>query len=202
MKKLLYVALIGLNAMSCTDRTAREVYTPQLPPITQTGANTFGAIINGKVMIPRNSIGYIPPGNSHYAVRYYTSSNYEEIQASDAKDGTGNIYIYIEKQSNSPEFITGNFIFQDSNGSSESSFAKGIMMTVYLKNNTSPFNKYLSLANTGSITITRNDSNVISGTFSCKLKNKDNPEDIIEVKDGRFDFNKQTINTTNFPYFP
>ncbi len=73
-------------------------------------------------MIPRNSIGYIPPGNSHYAVGI-TSSNYENTSFR-CKDGTGNIYIYIEKQSNSPEFIT-KFIFQDSNGSSESSFAKG-----------------------------------------------------------------------------
>lgn len=59
-------------------------------------------------------------------------------------------------------------------------------------------NTYLSIVNTGNITLTRNDSIVISGTFSCKLKNMNNPNDIIEIKNGRFDYNKKTINKTTF----
>ena len=90
----------------------------------------------------------------------------------------------------------GTYAFEDSNGSYDDDIIKpkGIMMNCY-------FNKtdYFSVANTGSITITRNDDEVISGTFSCKLRNKDNPNDIIEIKDGRFDFNKATIYNTYFP---
>ena len=195
MKTILLALLIGLSAMACKDRTADGGYNPQLPPETQAGANTFGAVINGKVMIPRNSIGYEPPGSNHYAVRYNTSSYFEQIEAGDAQTDRGYIYMYIENKDNTSQFITGNFIFEDSNGSSESTFARGIMMTVFLNKN-----KYLSIANAGGIVITANDKNIISGTFSCKLKNNDNPNDIIEVKDGRFDFNKNTINITNFPY--
>ncbi|WP_187478623.1 hypothetical protein [Amniculibacterium sp. G2-70] len=65
--------------------------------------------------------------------------------------------------------------------------------------NTSEYNIYLSIPNTGSINVTKSDLNIISGTFSCKLKNKDDPNDIIEITDGRFDFDRNTINTTNFP---
>lgn len=101
--------------------------------------------------------------------------------------------MYIENKENISPIKTGNYIFQDSNGNSESSFAEGVMMTVYYNKI-----KYLSIANTGSIQITKSDDNIISGTFSCKLKNEKNSNDIIEIKDGRFDFNKHTINTTNF----
>ena len=46
-------------------------------------------------MIPRNTQGYIPPGNTHYAVDYYTSDNWEVIRASDGKTKMGGLYIYI-----------------------------------------------------------------------------------------------------------
>ncbi|AKP69055.1 hypothetical protein CG08_0727 [Riemerella anatipestifer] len=200
MKKLLYAALIGLNAMSCTDRTAREVYTPQLPPITQTGANTFGAIINGKVMIPRNSIGYQPPGpNTHYAAKYTETTNYYEFGASNARHNVG-IYFYLKRKEYNTSLPLGNYPFLEGIYYYDpmNQDLPAVMMEVFINDN-KVLKTYLSISNTGSITISRNDSNVISGTFSCKLKNKDNPEDIIEVKDGRFDFNKQTINTTNFP---
>jgi hypothetical protein len=69
-------------------------FNPQLPAITQVGANTFGAIINGQIMVPRNSQGYIPPGSTHYAVRYTGFNNWEEIATSDGKTNMGGIYIY------------------------------------------------------------------------------------------------------------
>lgn len=94
MKTLILAMLIGFTAIACTDRNADDGYNPQLPPITQTGANTFGAIINGKVMVPRNSIGYAPPGNTHYAVRYSRWTNYEQIEAGDPIANRGYIYVY------------------------------------------------------------------------------------------------------------
>ena len=57
---------------------------------------------------------------------------------------------------------------------------------------------YGSIEGTGKIIITRYDDEVISGTFYCKLKNRDIPDDYIEITEGRFDFNKKTINTTTF----
>jgi hypothetical protein len=145
-------------------------------------------------MMPRNGTSDFVPGNSAYAVNYLKSNTYEQIQAGDAKTGRGYIYMYIQNDSNIYPINTGDYTFGESNGSTENSFSIGKMMTSYLNGK-----KYLSIANTGKITITKSDQNIISGTFSCKLKNKDNPNDIIEITDGRFDFNKNTINTTNFP---
>lgn len=198
MKKILLALTIGLAAMGCRDK---DEYNPQLPPITQTGANTFGAVINGKVMVPRSSTSrnwsFLGSGHSctYYGKGIY-QDKYEVINASDCKETRrGRIYIYMENYNNNSTPI-GTYAFEDSNGSYDDDIIKpkGIMMNCYLNNV-----RYLSIANTGSITITRNDDEVISGTFSCKLRNKDNPNDIIEIKDGRFDFNKATIYNTYFP---
>ena len=50
--------------------------------------------------------------------------------------------------------------------------------------------RYSSYENSGSVTITRFDSenNIYSGTFNLKAVNRDDPTDIIEITDGRFDF--------------
>lgn len=176
---------------SCKDRSDNTDYNPQLPAITQKGANTFGAYINGKIMIPRNSVGYITPGSTHIAVAYSKSSSYENIEAGDYREsGRGYIYIYIGKNNN--DELMGSYQFENGNGAIDVSLSQGIMMTCIINGKV-----YQSLANTGSITIDRNDE-IISGTFSCKLRNKEDSNDLIEIREGRFDFNKQTVNTTNF----
>ncbi len=199
MKNIILTLAFALAFLGCDRNSAENEYNPQLPPITQTGANTFGAIINGKVMVPRNSIGYIPPGSNHYAVRYASMNKYERIGASDSRDtNRGGIYIYIENPTQQKPLSVGEYTIQNSNGAYDDIFAEGIMINSSLNIN-NQLTIYLSIANTGSIHITKSDQNIISGTFSCKLKNKDNPNDIIEITDGRFDFNRNTINTTNFP---
>ena len=57
---------------------------------------------------------------------------------------------------------------------------------------------YWSGANSGIIKITRSDLgagiSLYSGTFNATLYNKDNPYEIIQITDGRFDFNSLTLN--------
>lgn len=96
----------------------------QLPPETQTGANTFGAIINGQVMIPRNSIGYIPPGSSHNAVRYTRSDNWEEIATSDSRTNMGGIYIYIQNTEKKYPLKVDKYNIGNSNGAVSNSLLK------------------------------------------------------------------------------
>jgi len=54
MKHTFLVLLTTLSLSCCNndDNTSQD----QLPPITTTGANTAGCIINGKVLIPKNGI--------------------------------------------------------------------------------------------------------------------------------------------------
>ncbi|WP_158211804.1 hypothetical protein [Polaribacter tangerinus] len=37
------------------------------------------------------------------------------------------------------------------------------------------------------------DNKIYAGIFNVKLRNQDNPEEFIEIKDGRFDINLITI---------
>lgn len=173
-------------------------FNPQLPAITQVGANTFGAIIKGQIMVPRNSQGYIPPGSSHNPVLYTGFDNWEEISASDRKTIMGGIYIYIENIDKKYPLKVDNYIIGNSDGALSNSFAENTLITANVYDNTGKAKIYLSIADSGSINITRSDNDIISGIFSCKLRDKENPDDIIEIKEGRFDFTKNTINSTNF----
>lgn len=196
MKNLILILLTAVSLSYCSKDDDKSSY--QLPPITQSGANTFGAIINGQVMIPRNSIGYIPPGSSHNAVRYSYFNNWEEIAANDGKTNMGGIYIFIDNIEKKSPIKVNNYSVGNSNGAFSNSFAANTLITADVYDSNRNFKTYLSIANTGSINVTRSDNDVISGTFSCKLRYKENPNDIIEIKDGRFDFDKNTINSTNF----
>ena len=54
MKKILtpFLAIL-LIAASCKKTKTESESPDQLPPITQTGANTFGCLINGNVWLPK-----------------------------------------------------------------------------------------------------------------------------------------------------
>ena len=195
MKNLILSAIVAI-AMTACDNEAQ--FNPQLPAITQVGANTFGAVINGQIMVPRNSQGYIPPGSTHYAVNYLTSNDWEQIQAGDAKTKRGYIYIYIENKEKQYPLKVNSYIIGNSNGAREHELSENTLITAIIYDTKGVQKIYLSIADTGSINITRSDNDIISGTFSCKLRFKENPADIIEIKEGRFDFTKSTINSTNF----
>lgn len=198
MKHLLYALFICFTAMACTDRISNDGYNPQLPPETQTGANTFGAIIDGKVMIPRTPTGYTPPGSQKAGVCFTEDKEYCEISVGDSKTQTAYIYIYIKNTNNMLPLKTGMYPIMESNGELSSSVAEHTLVTAFIyKNNKTIY--YHSIGNSGSINITRSDADIISGTFSCKLKNEANPADVIDLTSARFDFTKQTIYNTYFP---
>nr|WP_241154767.1 hypothetical protein [Amniculibacterium aquaticum] len=93
MKNLILTLVFALAFLGCDRNSGENEYNPQLPPITMVGANTFGCKINGVVMVPRNSIGYVPPGSDHYPVKRSSSSEYEDIFATDGRSNMGAIYI-------------------------------------------------------------------------------------------------------------
>ena len=58
MKKTLTAfLLISLIAISCKKTKTESESVDQLPPITQTGANTFGCLLNGNVWLPKGYDG-------------------------------------------------------------------------------------------------------------------------------------------------
>ena len=186
------IILLITAICSCTNSlTEEENWNPQLPPITQTGANTFGCKINGEIMIPRDSrksqLGGIPTG---VAYGWSTiTANYDWIKAVDRYTSRGGIAFKLPEIQNlgigeyEVKTMIGGYVSTNPN-------------VVYMG---ASYNGYYgSIEGTGKIIITRYDDEVISGTFYCKLKNDHNPNNIIEVTEGRFDFNKNTINTHEF----
>ncbi|QTE24293.1 hypothetical protein [Polaribacter cellanae] len=87
--------LFALTLSNCENNDPED----QLPPITQTGANTFGAIVDGRVFIPKDSKEFVAPGGRNTEAIRITSgvglnnTNYYAIAASNFVNA--NIYTYI-----------------------------------------------------------------------------------------------------------
>jgi hypothetical protein len=80
-----YVLITTLTA--CSDDTG---FKPTLPAITQTGANTFGCYIDGKLLVPRDGDGSfnLP---SHGATHFVTGTPPTDYNSSlTIHDYTGN----------------------------------------------------------------------------------------------------------------
>ena len=147
----------------------------QLPPITQTGANTFGAIVDGSVFVTKNKTGYYAPGGGRpRGITVLRGTSYFSIAASDYN----NVYIYIYIPKNTPLETTYDFKLSNgrpANGDEPHCFA--IINDI----------GYKSYENSGTITFTKIDEvkGIIAGTFSLNIKNDNN--DIINISEGRFD---------------
>ncbi|MBS1645641.1 MAG: hypothetical protein JST36_11455 [Bacteroidetes bacterium] len=51
MKKIVFIALLSCLLLSCTKWFNPP--TDVLPPYSETGANTFGCTVDGKILVPR-----------------------------------------------------------------------------------------------------------------------------------------------------
>ena len=75
--------LFAITLFNCENNDPED----QLPPITQTGANTFGAIVDGRVFVPKDKTGYSAPGGGRPRGLNISSgegiitANYYEISA-------------------------------------------------------------------------------------------------------------------------
>ena len=188
MKTKLFTTLFFVAALFCIGCSDNENLQDQLPPITQTGANTFGCVINGEVLIPKDGIGVpllrglevgIEPNNNFY------------ISSTNLMDTNGlYIYIYINNLTSS-----GIYNIELSEGLSINHFTPNYPHVFCSGNNNSQRSVYHSNTNSGTITITRFDptNHIVSGTFELTAFNKNNPNETIEITEGRFDVNWVTL---------
>jgi hypothetical protein len=191
MKPFFFMLLVSFSAIGCRETVPED----RLPPVTQTGANTFGCKINGKVYTPKSSKNDL----SDIMYPVYTGVMF------DCDNNTLNTLIHIEKT----ELTTISLYINDTVLLSEKEYTlngqgldnlNGRVTIQYLTYDTTNLWKtYTAIPNSGSITITKNTDNIISGIFSGKLMRGNDQNDIIEVTEGRFDFNKNTINSYKFP---
>ena len=173
--------LFAITFFNCENNDPQD----QLPPITQTGANTFGAIVDGNVFITKDKTGYYAPGGGRPKGIEVTTGSFlptYEYFGIDASNYEGTyIYIYIPKKI--PEETIYNF--KKSPGVRASLEKPSFPHIFSIINNTI----YESYEGSGSISFSKVDYNngIFAGVFNVKLKNKDDENDIIEIIDGRFD---------------
>ena len=173
MKKILVVCL-SLFLLAACNKTVDE-----LPAATQTGANTFGAKVDGKMWVPRGFGAF--PANDILEARLA---------------GPTEILINARDFSSSPtetEFeilITGvtgpGTYLLNNNVSLPASSSYGY----YVKRRLTPENEWLTSSTyTGSVTITKFDitNRIVSGTFQFNALNQYNTPQPLSVTEGRFD---------------
>jgi hypothetical protein len=184
MKVHLSIALSIFSLLIISSSCKKHVITPQeelskLPPATQTGANTFGCLVNGVAFLPDGSNFSLGPIKQCNYI--YTGGGYHFTVAADNKSVSS--------------LIKGIVIGTDSLAIAEGqtltfkTFAPGNADASYtLYTNTGDINKYIT-NNTvsGQLTITKLDSikDFVSGTFYFTAVNDKGEK--VQVTDGRFD---------------
>ena len=172
-----------------------------LPPITQTGENTFGCFIDGKLLIPRDGSGtFNNPDRGMILWGSPPGLSYNEIDVRDFKSGSGGlINIHITKLE---ENGVGSYTINESNCQDNVDANPNVnLFCRWWDKATQTFKWYCSIENTGTLTILRYDSEnrIVSGTFSCRAINQDDATEIIEITQGRFDINWDTLLGKEFP---
>ena len=158
--------------LACCNKDDNPIPTnpvDQLPPATQTGANTFGCLIDGEIFKPGLT-------NNSYNCFYQLVDGeyYFLVTANNTKNNiTKGIFVGTEKQTISQGQTLN--LFERISGN-----AWG---TYFL--NSDPFTT--NTINTGELKITKLDftNNIVSGTFWYDIKDSQNV--VHQVRDGRFD---------------
>ena len=151
----------------------------QLPPATQTGANTFGCLVNGQPYIPQGRVGLGP----NFAVSYDPGFNGGDLEVRTYSIGSSG---------NDPKktlIIGGDSIGRAGNYTFK---ARGRQGAIFLDRSfNSPCDDYDSNVTghliSGNLNITRLDlqAGIVAGTFAFKLYQPGC--DTLRVTQGRFD---------------
>ena len=196
MKNLITILFVALLT-GCSDDSNTNSET-QLPPITQTGENTFGVTIKGKVYIPRDPTGVNVGPQGHGVI--FTGSDigsWREIIVVDGASDIGfKMVIHFKDLVNQG---VGNYPLKQSDFNQNIDSAP--IDHIHFKIWDAEINNYAyygSVENQGEIKVTKRDSGILSGTFKGKFARYNSPTDTIEITDGRFDFNVATLPNTVF----
>ena len=192
------ILLLFLAIASCSKDSVKQDPVAQLPPETQTGANTFGVTINGKVYIPRDPTGVnVGVSGRGMVFRGVSDLSWNELEIIDGASATGfQMYIHISDFQLIGINIYNLFLSNFKNG------IDSVKKThIYFKiwdSNISNYAYYGSVENQGILDIKRSSNDIYSGTFSGKFVRYDNPAEFITITDGRFDIGPG-LNAKVFP---
>jgi hypothetical protein len=178
---LMLLAIGSTWLLSCTKDPPPNTNPPPidytvLPPITQTGANTFGCLVDGEVWVPRVPLLALTYRDKEATVWEKDNSGTGLVQTNlvDVEKGIDNWYVFTFGKT---EFM-----------------AKTLCGSEIFANFRTQGGKYyrsdLIKVQTNCVIINKIDSirNIISGTFNFTLyRDSTNLNDKIEITEGRFD---------------
>ena len=201
MKQLQILAVLLLFIGCSSDSNPEE----GLPKETQTGANTFGCLIDGKLLVPRSGNNNIvnPLSGATLWGGYPDVFDYFELEIIDYKSPKrGSLLLHMHNVVN-----TGieTYNIDESNGlENVDGHNHTYLHCVVFDKITNSYQQYVSYNNSGTLSIIRLsidviNGNIVSGIFNCKLRNIQNPDDEIEITNGRFDINSLTVAQKYFP---
>lgn len=174
MKIAVSIVILTLFLSSCNKKV------DELPPATETGANTFGASVNGELWVPR---AFGPITGAAILEARFTSPTSIIIQARNYASSPTETEFEIFLND-----ITGPGTFQLNTTvpypTTTASYG------YYVKRSVTPENEWItSSVYTGTVTITKLDAvnKIISGRFSFNAINLYNSPVPLTVTDGRFD---------------
>jgi len=177
MKKLFFLPLFGLLflAVSCPNNNPPTPTPPPdvLPPATQTGANTFGCLINGKVWLPGGG------GQPSIVPSYFKNTFSIGVQKSVYNLTNQPIVMQLFDFSVKPVYDTGKYYIKNKNLTGGVGFEDQISKCTYT------YNDKDSLQNWVHITKLDKTNLIISGTFNFLFTNT--TCDTIKMTSGRFD---------------
>jgi hypothetical protein len=149
-----------------------------LPPETQTGANTFGCKVNGKVLLPKST--GITPGRIGLSMRLLSKNHLNIIAGNAADDDFRMVVLNIRN------LATGIFNLEDTTKVGD----LFITSADYIDNNIIYGDGNRQNKSKGWIKITKCDKEkgIFSGTFEFTLYATDSlTERSVEITEGRFD---------------
>jgi hypothetical protein len=175
-----------------------------LPPVTSTGANTFGCLVDGMAVWPRDGVATFDVPYPHKGVEPVFSGDKKSV----------NLKFYNARD-NAPlgffldiHLIDTNYIQAREYKWQQSSYNVGYVdywvhhvYGSFYDNETKNYEWFGSYDGSGTTTITRFDTlnYIISGTFTGKLRRRRNGSKEITISDGRFDINWGTVLNKKFP---
>lgn len=171
MKQLLIVLILILTLSCCKDDDVTPIKPiDQLPPATQTGANTFGCLLDGEA--------FLPDGRhlSLDCVYQFVDGGYHFALQGNRRDGNSNL-IAIALGTNNLIIAEGTTYNLYENISTNASGA----------NFFNTFLDYTTQIYTGELIITKLDqiNQIVSGTFWYDIK--DYNDVVHHIREGRFD---------------
>jgi Family of unknown function (DUF6252) len=173
-----YIVIILVTLFSCTKQVS------ELPPATQTGANTFGCKVDGKFWVPAG-FGIVPTAPT--------------LEARFAGNG---LFINARNFSSSPTETEFEIFLYDvpDNGNyvlnTTAAYPTGLNSSYayYVHRRFSPDNEWItSSPYIGTVNITKIDraNKIVSGTFEFQAVSLYDPAQTISITEGRFDVKTQ-----------